>query len=60
MDQYSPATVNVWPNVSSVRLSYLRGNGTDIRTNTIYTITVLAISDRGTSYPSDPVVVSKS
>ena len=55
MDQYSQATVKVQPNVSSVELGYR----IDILTNQIYTIIVLAISDQGTPYPSDPVVVSK-
>ena len=59
MDQYSPAIVKVPTDVFSVKLTYLVDNRTEILTNTIYTITVIAISDEETSYPSSPVVVSK-
>ena len=61
MDQYSPASVTVPANMSSVEIGEFPDNGTSIIVNREYTITVSAISDRGTSYPSDdPVVVSKS
>ena len=46
--------------MSSVEISEFPDNGTSIVANREYTITVSAISDQGTSYPSDPVVVSKS
>ena len=59
MDQYSPASVTVPANMSSVKISEFPDNGTSIVANREYTITVSAISDQGTSYPSDPVVVSK-
>ena len=60
MDQYnSSAIVTVPANISSVEISQFSYNGTAIVANREYTITVLAISDQGTSYPSDPVVVSK-
>ena len=59
MDQYSPASVIIPANMSSVEISEFPDNGTRIVTNREYTITVSAISDQGTSYPSDPVVVSK-
>ena len=59
MDQYSPASVTVPANMSSVEISKFPDNGTSIVANREYTITVSAISDQGTSYPSDPVVVSK-
>ena len=59
MDQYSPAIVTVPANMLSVEISELSDNDTSIVTNREYTITVSAISDQGTSYPSDPVVVSK-
>ena len=59
MDQYSPASVTVPANMSSVEISEFPDNGTSIVANREYTITVSAISDQGTSYPSDPVVVSK-
>ena len=55
-DQYSPAVVTVPANMLSVEFPY---NGTSIVANREYTITVSAISDQGTSYSSDPVVVSK-
>ena len=45
--------------MSSVEISEFPDNGTSIVANREYTITVSAISDQGTSYPSDPVVVSK-
>lgn len=57
MDQYSPAIVTVPANMSSVEISQFPYNGTSIVANREYTITVSAISDQGTSYPSDPVVV---
>ena len=60
MDQYSPASVTVPANMSSVEISEFPDNGTSIVANREYTITVSAISDHGTSYPSDPVVVGKS
>ena len=60
MDQYSPASVAVPANMSSVEISEFSDNGTSIVANREYTITVSAISDQGTSYPSDPVVVGKS
>ena len=60
MDQYSQANLIVPANMSSVEISEFPDNGTSIVANREYTITVSAISDQGTSYPSDPVVVSKS
>lgn len=60
MDQYSPASVTVSANMSFVEISEFPDNGTSIVANREYNITVSAISDQGTSYPSDPVVVSKS
>ena len=60
MDQYSPASVTVPANMLSVEMSEFTDSGTIIVANRQYTITVSAISDQGTSYPSDPVVVSKS
>ena len=59
MDQYSPASVTVPANMSSVKISDFPDSGPSIVTNREYNITVLAISDRETSYPSDSVVVSK-
>ena len=59
MDQYSPANVIVPVDLCSVEISEFPDNGTSIVANREYTITVSAISDQGTSYPSDPVVVSK-
>ena len=59
LDQYSPASVTIPANMSSVEISEFPDNGTSIVANREYTITVSAISDQGTSYPSDPVVVSK-
>ena len=45
--------------MSSVEISQFPDNGTSIVINTEYTITVSAISDQRTSYPSDPIFVSK-
>ena len=59
MDRYTPAIVTVPANMSFVEISEFPYNGTRIVANREYTITVSAISDQGTSYPSDPVVVSK-
>ena len=59
MDQYSAASVRVPGNMSSVEISEFPDNGTSIVANREYTITISAIRDQGTSYPSDPVVVSK-
>ena len=59
MDQYSPAIVTVPANITSVEITQFPYNGTSIVANREYTITVSAISDQGTSYPSDPVVISK-
>ena len=59
MDQYSPAIITVPANMSSVEISQFPDNGTSIVVNREYTITVSAISDQGTSYPSDPVTISK-
>ena len=59
MDQYSPAIVTVPANMSSVEISQFPYNGTSIVANREYTITVSAVSDQGTNYPSDPVVVGK-
>ena len=56
MDQHSSANVTVPANLLSVEFPY---NGTSIVANREYTITVSAISDQGTSYPSDPVVVGE-
>ena len=54
MDQNSPAIVTVPANMSSVEIS-----DTSIVANREYIITVSAINDQGTSYPSDPVVVGE-
>ena len=59
MDRYSPAVVTVPANMLSVEINQFPYNGTSIVANREYTITVSAVSDQGTSYPSDPVVVSK-
>ena len=59
MDQYSPAIVTVPANMLSVEISQFSYNGTSIVANREYNITVSAISDQGTSYSSDPVVVGK-
>ena len=59
MDQYSPASVTVPANMSSVEISEFPDNGASIVANREYTITISTISDQGTSYPSEPVVVSK-
>ena len=56
MDQYSPAIVTVPANMLSVQFPY---NGANIVANREYTITVSAISNQGTSYPSDPVIIGK-
>ena len=60
MDQYSPASVTVPAKMSFVEISEFPDSGTSIIANREYTITVSAIGDQGTSYPGDPVVVSKS
>ena len=59
MDRYSPAIITVPANMSSVEISKFPDNGTKIVNNRKYTITVSAVSDQGTSYPSDPVTISK-
>ena len=59
MDQYSPAIITVPANMLSVEISQFPDNGTRIVANKEYTITVSAISDQETSYPSNPVVNSK-
>ena len=59
MDQYSPASVAVSADMLSVEMSEFPDNGAIIVANREYTITVSAISDQGSSYPSNPVVVSK-
>ena len=59
MDQYSPASVTVPANMLSVEISQFPDNGTSVVANKYYTITVSALSDQGTSYPSDPVTISK-
>ena len=61
MDQYSPASVTVPANMLSVEISQFPAdnNAISIVANREYTITVSAISDHGTSYPSDPVTISK-
>ena len=59
LDQYSPASVTVPANMSSVEISEFPNNGASIVANREYTITVSAMSDQGTSYTSDPVVISK-
>ena len=59
MDQYNSASVTVPANMSSVEISEFPDNGTSIVANREYTITMSAISDQGTSYPGDAVVVSK-
>ena len=56
MDQNNSASVTVPANTFSVEFP---DSGTSIVVNREYNITVSAISDQGTSYPSDPVVVSK-
>ena len=60
MEQSSVASITVSANMSSVEISEFLDNDTSIVANREYAITVSAISDQGTSYPSDPVVVSKS
>ena len=60
MDQYSSASVAVPADMLSVEISDFIDSDTSIVTNREYTITASAISDQGTSYSSDPVVVSKS
>ena len=45
--------------MSSVKIGQFPYNGTSIVANREYTITVLAISDQGTSYPSGRFVISK-
>ena len=60
MDQYNSGSVTVPANMSSVEISEFPDNGTRVVANSEYDITVSAISDQGTNYPSDPVVVSKS
>ena len=52
MDQHSSEIVTVPANMSSVKISQFPYNGTSIVANKEYTITVSAISDQGTSYPS--------
>ena len=59
MDQYSPTSVTVPANMSSVEISQFPDNGTSIVYNRNYTITISAISDQGARYPSDPVTISK-
>ena len=59
MDQRSSGSVTVPANVSSVEISEFPNNDTPMVANSEYTITVSAISDQETSYPSDPVVVSE-
>ena len=60
MDQYSPAIITVPANMSSVELHQFPADNTiSIVANREYTITVSAISDHGTSYSSDPIVISK-
>ena len=59
MDQYSPAIVTVPANMLSVEIAQFPYNDTSIVANREYTITVSAVSDQGTSYPSDPVVVGE-
>ena len=59
IDQYSPAIITVPANMLSVEISQFPDNGTSIAANREYTITVSAVSDQGTSYPSDPVTISK-
>ena len=59
MDQYSPAIITVPANMLSVEISQFPDNGTSIVSNKEYTITVSAISDQGTNYPSDSVTISK-
>ena len=59
MDQYSPAIVTVPTNMLSVEISQFPDNNTSIVANREYIITVSAISDQGTSYRSDPVVIGK-
>ena len=59
IDQYRPARVTVTGSWSSEEINYFSGNGTHVIPNTEYIIIVTAISDTRSSYPSDPVVVSK-
>ena len=59
MDQHSSAIVTVPVNMSSVEIGQFPYNGTSIVANREYTITVSAISDQGTSCPSDPVVAGE-
>ena len=56
MDQYSSASVTIPVDMLSVEFTNINFG---IVANREYTITVSAKSDQGTSYSSDPVVVSK-
>ena len=57
MDQYNSTSVMFPADMLSFELT---NSNSSIVANREYTITVSAISDQGTSDPSDPVVVSKS
>ena len=59
MDQYNSSNIIVPADVSFIEISEFSENGISIVTNREYTITVSAISDEGTNYPSDPIIVSK-
>ena len=58
MDQYSPASVTVPANMSSVEISQFPDNGTSIVANREYNITVSTIT-QGRSYISEPFIFSK-
>ena len=55
----SPVIVTVPANMSSVELSRYPYIGAGLVADREYTITVSAISDRGTSYPGYPVIVGE-
>ena len=57
MDQYRSASVTVSHFRSSIEIYSF--NGTRVVANTEYVITVTALGVTTSSYPSDPVVVSK-
>ena len=59
MDHYNSSNIVVSADMSSVEISEFPDNRASIVANREYNITVSAISDEGTNYPSDPIVVSK-
>ena len=56
-DQSSSASVTAHPNLLSVEISQFSDSDISIDANREYNITVSAIGEKGTNYPSDPVVV---